>query len=255
MEKQSSGFHKKIFVVIFTCLGLSLFLFLSTNYFVSKLSFSPNILSLTQPVNSFFGFVEKNDGISITIREGGVTEDNPVNAKKLRYRVLVDEQTKIDPNLTVPYLFTKVSRPISTIDEIKVGDYVTAETQTDLRVQRKNEFRASKIVVFPLKNTIRGEIVDLTPDIISITGIPILAQGSPLGNNPKLGEKEGVFSIRLTPQTEISTSTFNHPDPAPVKIRYSLIDLKKGLTVLVYTEGNMQRRNEVHALLIDPGRL
>lgn len=230
---------------------------LATTYLRNSLltsSVSSNILALTSPVHTFFGTVERIKGSSLFIR-GGYPNDFEENKKlnRVAYWVNIDQGTKIDPNLSIPYLKTFPIQFTGTLTDIKIGDYVTVETKEDLRTLKGSAFKAKSVVVFPVKNIVHGRLENISTDSISVKGKPIVTLNSPLGTeDPR--DKVQTFTFRLLPQTDVST-TFDTSDGLTKKETYALIDLKEGMDVVVYSEGNVTKRTDVHALRVDPGKL
>ncbi|MCW1310078.1 MAG: hypothetical protein QXP04_05270, partial [Candidatus Nanoarchaeia archaeon] len=114
---------------------------------------SPNILYLTSPVTSFSGKVENIAGTTLFVsNQYDILQTIPVfttffpnkpsiiptpKIKTLTYKVLITEKTQItQPPLNINYLFKTVSPtlpPKLTKKDIKVGQYIYINTQTDLR--------------------------------------------------------------------------------------------------------------------------
>ena len=156
--------HKKIIVVGVVVLGV-LTLFMFSDYKKNGLNgrvVSPNILYLTQPITSFSGVVDKIAGNTITISQKQTHSQNimppPVVANLssrpspfptpktviLTYQVVVTDRTQINQSPAfVNYLFKVVppAAPLkSTIKDIKVGQYLTINSQVDLRTLMGNVF-------------------------------------------------------------------------------------------------------------------
>lgn len=126
---------------------------------------SPDILSLTSPIYSLTGVVEKVEGNTLTIsyqnsREGATN-------KKLVYKVLITDKTTITSPLSqsgihLPGEATFSSPNISyTIKNIRVGESAAVGTATDLRQLTTGKFEASTVVLVSRSTSLEGTITQI----------------------------------------------------------------------------------------------
>jgi hypothetical protein len=200
-----------------------------------------NIFFLTQPVKTFSGVIEKIEGDSVTVSQnmtnGSVTQN-------ISYRVITDKNTVIEqPESPVPYLFAKTADAIKkkkTIKDLKVGRAAVVNTDEDLRALTSPEFRATRITLGSIANTLSGKVFDVNGNTLIIRAIPSSSPGS---DSPK----EKNFRVKITDNTEISRSA---ADGTPVRL--TLDDLKRNIWVIVYTDGDLNSGTEFTALRVDP---
>lgn len=243
---------------------------------VLQKSISSNILYITQPVTSFSGTVEKIEGNTVTITQRVVEQSqiaaplaavntSPFPTPKsitVTYRVLVTDKTQISQSAAfINYLFKTVT-PSSVvklaIKDVKVGQYVTVNSQTDLRTLAGNTFEATAINLPPIANTINGKIISLEGDILTIKGFPsMMAMVVPVNSAP-VAPKEKEYRINITSDTEISRTSYFMPGkpeetPQPPKNeKLSASDLKTDMQVTVYTAEDVNETSELTALRIEP---
>lgn len=199
------------------------------------------ILFLTQPVKTFSGIIEKIDGDTLTISQnmtaGSVT-------KKITYRIIVDKNTVIEqPESPIPYLFAKTAGAGSkkkTIKDLKVGQAAVINTDEDLRTLTSQEFKATRITLNAIANTLSGPVFDVGGNTLIIKTIPPF---TPISETPK----ERNYRVKVTNNTEISRSA---ADGTPVRL--TLNDLKRNMWVVAYTDGDLNSGTDFTALRIDP---
>ena len=189
------------------------------------------ILFLTQPITSFSGIIEKIEGNTITI------------TRKISYRVFIDENTPIEqPASPIPYLFKTVSSPQEkmTIKNIKIGQSAKIDTNEDLRTLAVQEFKATRVTLNAIANTLSGPVFDVNGSTLIIKAYP---PSTPSSETPK----ERNYRVKITDNTEISR---NAPDGTPR--RFALNDLKRNTWVVAYTDVDINSITEFTALRIDP---
>ena len=237
---------------------------------VLQKSVSPNILLITQPVLSFSGIVEKVEGNTVTITQKVMEQSQitlplaAVNASPfptpksitVTYRVLVTDKTQISqPATFINYLLKTVTPfPVAklTIKDVKVGQSVTVNSQTDLRTLAGSTFEAATVNLPPITSMLSGKIVGLEENTLTLKAfIPVTSGPMGAGN-----EKE--FTITITQDTEISRMPAIAPaapgeTPQTAKAeKLAPSDLKKDMQVTVYTAEDVTTSQNLTALRIEP---
>lgn len=202
---------------------------------------SSTILFLTQPVKTFSGIIEKIDGDTLTVSQNMTM--NSVT-QKITYRVITDKNTLIEqPESPIPYLFAKSGNAINkkkTIKDLKVGQAAVINTDEDLRTLTFQEFKATRVTLNAIANTLSGPVFDVNGSTLIIKAIPPF---TPVSETPK----ERNYRIKITSNTEISRSA---ADGTPVRL--TLNDLKRNMWVVAYTDGDLNSGTDFTALRIDP---
>jgi hypothetical protein len=96
---------------------------------------SPNILFLTQPVNSFYGTIGKISGNTVTVSQ----QYNSPRPTKLIYEVVITKNTQFFSGSVFD------QKKDLTVNDLRVGQKVTVLTAVDLRTLRNSSFEASSI--------------------------------------------------------------------------------------------------------------
>jgi len=283
--------HKKIIVVGIILLGI-LALFMTVDYKnkngLNGQTVSPNILYLTSPVNSLSGKVEKIEGNAVSISsQYALLQTAPIaitvmpnqppvmptpQIKTITYKLLVTDKTKISqPASNINYLFKTItpsgapgfptaSTPNLTVKNIKVGQYITVNSQDDLRTLLKNTFEATMINLPPIINTLNGKIVNITNNTLTLKAFAPVAAAPPMialdTAPPTPQEKE--YTIYITQDTEISRNVYGTnmtpgEPPTPQKPeKLTLADLKADMRATVYTVEDVIETQTLTALRIEP---
>ena len=208
---------------------------------------SPNILFLTQPVNMLSGKVEKISGNVATIS---------IVSSPTTYQVLITDQTKIIKPQA--YVNSPAQSGKLSIDDIKIGQYITVNSSVDLRTLSGNRIEATVITLPGVFNTLSGRITDINTGFLTLTTFApptsseILIRMNPF---PPAGKK---FMVKLTGATEIlqypssapNLVTNLQPPTAPKKL--SLADLKPDMPVTIYTDKDISNSQNLTALRIEP---
>lgn len=202
---------------------------------------SSTILFLTQPVKTFSGIIEKIDGDTLIISQN-MTMNSAT--QKVTYRVITDKNTLIEqPESPIPYLFAKTAgagNMKKTIKDLKVGQAAVVNTDEDLRTLTSQEFKATRVTLNAIANTLSGPVFDVGGNTLIIKTIPPF---TPVSETPK----ERNYRIKITSNTEISRSA---ADGTPVRL--TLNDLKRNMWVVAYTDGDVNSGTDFTALRIDP---
>lgn len=216
-------------------------------------SISPNILYLTKPVTSFSGKVEKIAGNKITVSQQ-LTSSNPTpQTTTIAYLVTITDKTQIirlsSPGSPPP----ADSQP--TIKDIKAGQLIMVNTTNDLRTMTGNKFEATTVSLPPVINILNGQIISLEENVLTIKGTAVIPALPDFVNNLSTAPQEKDYRISLTPDTEISQSSFIPTNPGeppqPLKNeKLSSSDLKKDMQVTVYTAQDVNENSELTALRI-----
>lgn len=266
-----------ILIAIIVCVVVAVgayFLVIKKNGFSVPQTSSPNILYLTNPVLSFSGKIESIKGNTITVSRDMVLNQAPslqvnpnqtskVQTKKITYQILINDKTLISqaPE-TLPYLFKQISQPATpatssaninklTIKDLKTGQYITANSTTDLRTINGNQFEATFINLSPNILSVYGRIKNINNNEIIVSGIANMTSILPIINQQSNQEKEYIFTIDQN--TEISKNVASNSPTIPSKAeKYSLSDLKKDLQVIIYAEGDVDSNQKMKALIVNP---
>jgi len=283
--------HKKIIVVVIILLGI-LALFMLIDYKnkngLGGQTLSPNILYITQPVTSFSGKVEKIEGNTILVsNQYTIPQTAPISIKvitnqpsdiptpqikTITYKLLVTDKTQISqPASNINYLFKTItpsgapgfptaSTPNLTVKNIKVGQYITVNSQDDLRTLLKNTFEATMINLPPIINTLNGKIVNITNNTLTLKAFAPVAAAPPMialdTAPPTPQEKE--YTIYITQDTEISRNVYGtnmtpgEPPTPPKPEKLTLADLKADMRATVYTVEDVIETQTLTALRIEP---
>jgi len=283
--------HKKIIVVGIILLGI-LALFMTVDYKnkngLNGQTVSPNILYLTSPVNSLSGKVEKIEGNAVSISsQYALLQTAPIaitvmpnqppvmptpQIKTITYKLFVTDKTQISqPASNINYLFKTItpsgapgfptaSTPNLTVKNIKVGQYITVNSQDDLSTLLKNTFEATMINLPPIINTLNGKIVNITNNTLTLKAFAPVAAAPPMialdTAPPTPQEKE--YTIYITQDTEISRNVYGtnmtpgEPPTPPKPEKLTLADLKADMRATVYTVEDVIETQTLTALRIEP---
>src|SRR3989338_323307 len=122
----------------------------------TQVAVSPDIMYITNPVNSFSGKIEKVEADTIEVSQQftqnfsppavvtpGQTFPTPAT-KSLKYKVKITKNTQISqPPVSVPYLFNTNVIPTpgkSSVKNLVAGQYVNITSNADLRTIATYEF-------------------------------------------------------------------------------------------------------------------
>ena len=254
--------HKKL-VVIGVIALLLLMALMAVDYQKKKgtngYTISQNILSITQPVTSFSGIVEKIEGNRLFVTQ------------KVTYQVIVSDKTQIYRPMTpyIVYLFkTVLSDPgqdftmpaqKSTIKDIQAGQYITIDSQVDLRTLAGTSFEAVTITLPQKIITLKGKITRLEGNTLTVKAFVSTTTSTP---------QEKDYTITITPDTEISRLTYPptpegtpyptpensilNPSTPPTPEKLSPSDLRMDMQVTVYTDTDVTTSLTGNALRIEP---
>ncbi|MEK7495448.1 MAG: hypothetical protein AAB603_02520 [Patescibacteria group bacterium] len=268
--------HKKIIIVGVVVLGiLTLFMFNPP----SNKTISQNILYLTQPATSFSGIVDKIEGNRLTISQKQTLTQNIVpppaavnlsnrpspfptpKTVTLTYQVIVTDKTQISQSPAfISYLFKIVTPALplkSTVKDIKVGQYLTINSQVDLRTLVGNVFEATIVSLPPKTNYLNGKVVSLEGNTLTIKGFaPMMVPLANPGAVPATPQ-EKQYRISITSDTEISRNVYGaNVNPgvlvAPKSEKLALSDLKVDMQITVYTTEDVTETQTLTALRVEP---
>lgn len=219
----------------------------SLSIFSSRPSQASDILYLTSPVKSFSGKIEKIEDNKIWIKKRLTLNNNP--SKDIVFKFLVTPQTKIfRPKTYVPYLFkstTSFVDDILTLKDLKIGQYVGADTNMDLRIVSKNTPDTTTIQVLTTSNVLHGSIEKISANTLVMKATP---PNPPFANEEFQQPKEKIYTITITSDTEISRKKYNNG--APEQIPFS--QLTSNMEATVYTTEDVVLGTQLTALLIEP---
>lgn len=213
-------------------------------------SLSPDILDLTQPVFSFNGIIETADRNTITL----TTSFSP--SKKLTYQVVLDSLTKLSrqSSMPIPYLFTEhppatgSAQPVTS--DLKLGQFITITSKTDLRTSPQRKFVASAVILPPVSTSFGGIIAEIKGNRLTVKNMltpPLVT------SEVQTAPQEQTLTVAVTQETEISGLIFaSDPQKPPRPQQYSLSDLKVGQNISVYTSDQVTPDSLIKALKVDP---
>ena len=243
---------------ILVVIVLFIFIDLMTKSRIAGLPVSPRVVSNTQPVMSFAGVVEKIDGNRMTVSKRQETET-------IVFQAVVSDKTPIGQlPPTVPYLIKKsppsqVKRVV--LKDIRVGQFVTLTSSTDLRLAKTNVFEPTSVTVRPKSIILDGTIVQISKNILILQAKPQIILPKIFGITPSPAiEKE--YTILVSASTEISKknsaalrqdnldSNITPTSFVPIIVPFS--DLKKDMRVIIFTQEDVTLQTKVTALLIVP---
>lgn len=244
---------------------------------------SPNILYITQPVTSFSGIVDKIEGNAILVTNRySLLQTKPITITVIpnqppviptqktvavTYRVVVSDKTQItQPMSFINYLFktiTPAPAPKLTIKDIKVGSYISINSQMDLRTFEGSVFEATMINLPQKINMLNGTIVRLEGNTVILRAFPPVAINplTSIGSSPASPPQEKEYTVKIGQDTEISHMIFAtvtaplSPEQTPIPPKaeqLSLADLKKDMQITVYTTEDVLTNMSLSALRIEP---
>lgn len=241
-----------------------------------------NILFLTNPITSFSGKVDKVQGNSIWVSQqftlnqlgsmmppaaappaaGSSPTTFPTPATKvISFKVNITQNTQINrPTAFIPYLVkivTPAPAPKLSIQDIKVGQQVTVNTNTDLRIFSAAEFEALSIQLPQPQNSLNGKISKISGNSFVMKAFG--PQPYVMGISP-VPPKETEYTITLTNNTEISRYKFQEPPkpgeailPAtPKPEEFTLADLTVDMQVTVFTAEDVTSTQKLTAMRVEP---
>jgi len=161
--------------------------------------------------------------------------------------VITDKTNIFRPPSYINYLFKNPSpspAPKLTTKDIKVGQSITVNTQTDLRTFTGNTLEATSISLPPILNTLNGKVLKIEKNTLTIKAF------SPFSPDPNISPQppqEKEYQITLTEETEISRM---NQQGAPEKL--SLSDIKKDTQINVYAAEDVTQTQKLTALRLEP---
>ncbi len=180
-----------------------------------------DILHLTPAVNSFSGYVFRIDGNVLTVgqerssRVGSVdlavlNKDKSIGAtiKTVTYEVVITKETAFSrPYAGSPLLFSNGQatppRKLS-LKDVKVGQYIFAQTNTDLRTLKGNRYEAQSITLPQETTSLTGQVQKVAKNSLVVKQlVPFAAPPIGIPRNTDLEMKS--FKVNITPSTEISS--------------------------------------------------
>ena len=229
---------------------------------------SSNILSITQPVNSFTGTVDLVLGNRVLIsQKQTIVQNNTSPAQPnttprpslnptpkvvtVSYQVLVTDKTSIfQPMQEASYLFkqTPPSSPSKlSIKDIKVGQLITAYSGVvDLRTLKDNVFEATTIVLPQAVSAINGTIVKIEGNSIVFDAILPPPPGTVSGSSAPAPALHKEYSISVTSTTEISRMNGATPE------KLTIADLNANTQSTIYVSNDIYSQSKLVALRIMP---
>ncbi|MCL4338507.1 hypothetical protein M1271_02365, partial [Patescibacteria group bacterium] len=220
---------------------------------VTDIPLNKNTLYISQPVTSIDGKLTAINGNTITVTHhyvlsasvGDIPRDQ--KSKDVSFQFSVTPQTKIfRPPTFIPYLFKKeqdTSDQILQQNELKTGQFVMVQTNGDLQVTQSIPYRATSIQVTRIANNVSGTISAVTGTTMTINApLPPLPASFP----PQTLTSPQTYTVRVTPDTEISQREYN--EGAPHQLDMS--SLTKGAPVAAYTTQDTGVEHTITALLI-----
>lgn len=195
-----------------------------------------------QPVFTIYGRVDHLVGSTIGLTMTVVTPSSYNQSNESNYiefTIRTNKNTLISrdlSNITLLYKTPKdFSLPVFHFSDIKIGSYLTAYSDTDLRTLNSPEFTASRLELPAMRNIIEGHISNIEGDIITVERSPFAAPWNQ-------GENRMHHLVTLNNQTEISSQN--------ALLQKS--DLKTGMQVRVYAMQDVEETDQLTALRVEP---
>ncbi len=221
---------------------------------------SPDIYYITQPVIAFSGYVENINDNVITlaqVRDAQVgspvgykpTQNLPARTKKIVYKIIVTKDTMFNRPMSTPPLFfasiTPTPPPQPSLKDIRIGDYISAQSNTDLRTLQTAQFEAIRIDLPQISKMVTGTITDIVGNLIYLQQTaPFSSPPIGLSRQPDLKN----YIVTLTSQTEFSTWDIANQKA----VRRSLSDIKTNISITVYSEEDASTTTNLTALRVEP---
>jgi hypothetical protein len=237
--------QKKLIIGGVIAVIASLMIILTTQLLINSNQLSTT-LYLTSPVTTLIGTVEQvgNDFIVVStektiqkpISDTQILPTPTITTRILTYKVIITGETMFNKFSTpVPsYFISPVPTPPLTAGDINVGDVVEILSMTDIRMSRKNEFKAGLIKLPPTINVIEGIVM-------SKEAAKLVVRDS--------SAKE--YTVVVSPETEISHFP-RTTDPSARPQRLTMNDLKTGMQVTIYSNKDIREQIEIKAVRIEP---
>jgi len=241
-------------IIVFSILSVSIFLNLYYKPYTKKGSISPDILFLTQPAMTFTGKIDSVEKDAVWVSNDTLSQNdgammpaadpqNPAASpfptpikKTIRYKVIIGKNSLIEQSLTyVYYLFISPTPPVQkkiSLQDLVVGETITVSTNIDLRTLAGNQFEAVSLQRPPIENILHGTIIDIKNNQLTVKSMMLA---------------EEQYQIALTDKTEISRMN-NQAEPE----KLALSDLKKDMSIIVYTNQDINKNKSLTALRIEP---
>lgn len=164
--------------------------------------FSPNIMDLTQPVNSLRGTVKSVNGNTFTLA-------SLLNGKTINFTVTVDKNTQVgrpSAGRTIFSFLNKEKMESTASNEMRTGDDVTVNTKNDVRLALQNQVIASAVMLPASEQEIAGIVTDVKGNTITIDAYP--QDGIANSSNPQPVKK--TYTVTLRDETSYYERSFDN---------------------------------------------
>jgi len=245
-------------VVIWVLMGY----FKNSTFLTSGLKKIPPVNPALKIAHSLFGKVQKVEGDKLVINQEEPIASN--SAGYTDYEVYVPNTTPIFSSIRTAFFFKPfVTAPLNKLStqDIKIGQYIYMETYSDFIMGKTTKVEASKIHVLQKISTLTGIIEGMEGQVIVLKAQEAFpSYASMIRTAPKAKSLKDVkYQITIMKNTELSQMIYpsfsidsNDPSSFPKQERLALEDLKLGMRVKIYTDGDVLARTKLNALRVEP---
>jgi hypothetical protein len=244
-------------LLLIICITLFIIAVLLTYLYLTSKKAVPvmNDALSNQPLYDFTGTIEKISGSVLTVsKKTFIYEADLVNGetsirneeRKTTYLVTISDKTTIISELPlVPYTLklatTSAFVAESSLNNLKVGQTVQVISNENLRSLPSNSFVANSVTISAGLTSIMGKVENIESNNLLVKTAP-----------PSYPE-EKIFQIEISSDTEIVASNImtDSSDTKEKKLQLPVSVLKKGTTVLVYTDADINQSDKLRALKIE----
>jgi hypothetical protein len=183
-------------------------------------AFSPDILSVTQPVDSLDGVVRHISGDTVQIQIGNMPGSPlPTRAPEdqLTYTIRITKNTKFRDEANRIYPLPSIIPPLPVVsgkEQLEVGMFIQAVASTDLRLLRTRSFDAKTLILPPTQKFSEGTVAAIN------------------GNGIQLKTEGKNFDLLTTAQTEYWLENGDKSDAKKITPG----ELKTGDKVVVFSD-------------------
>ncbi|MCL4366632.1 hypothetical protein M1563_00475 [Patescibacteria group bacterium] len=199
-------------------------------------------LNSQYPVSIFMGKIEQISGDTLTVSQQMPTTTGAT--KQVTYHITVTPQTKVQRPNGIPGVILPTQT--YTIQDLKVGETITVNTNQDLRNLLGDTFIASTIDASATIVYLSGTITTINSDSFDLTVPPPFY----LDPNQDQITQETVYQIQVNPQT--TTTQLGSSGNKIQTTNLQLTSLKVGQEVMAFVNLDSLNGNKITALNIQP---
>lgn len=202
--------------------------------------YSPNILDLTQPVNSIRGTIKSISGNTFNV-------SSMLNDKTVSFTVTIDQNTQtVKPaaGRTIFGFLSKEKMEEASSKEIHAGDDVTINSKSDIRLAKTNRIIASSIMLPATNREVAGIVTDVQGNQVTLDAYP---EGGIVGSINSEPVKK-TYTISLRDETEYYERSFENLGKNTKVDAYSLKPQEQ-IAILLTSDLHSGKPLEAQALL------